>query len=292
MEKQPPSESKLSRLSFPNEFPYEFDSPAFSPGFSSPGDSTETEDESSSDDEEDFLAGLTRRLPLPPSSFITKPEVEASSRLSQLGSFSKSRNESSFLLPSPVPTTSFRGRENAWDVISAAASEVAKLKLYEETHLRRHQNAAFQSERYFHQQQQRLLDQMWLCSSQSRIKILENQRHNGLPNATWQPRHAGAPVKRASAGTGVFLPRRYPTTTSPSESLKKPFNATTPMLQTKVKQTQSLNFDEFVNVGSSLNRFEHECMLARSTLLARQRNLRGVVYCQNQERLLPQDWMY
>ncbi|CAA7041688.1 unnamed protein product [Microthlaspi erraticum] len=57
---------------FPIEFPYEFDSPSFSPGFTSPGDSTETEDESS-DDEEDFLAGLTRRLaPLTQDSRSTK----------------------------------------------------------------------------------------------------------------------------------------------------------------------------------------------------------------------------
>jgi hypothetical protein len=61
MEKTTSSELTPTRLGFPNEFPYEFDSPSFSPGFTSPGDSTETEDESS-DDEEDFLAGLTRRL--------------------------------------------------------------------------------------------------------------------------------------------------------------------------------------------------------------------------------------
>lgn len=79
MEKTPSSELTPTRLGFPNEFPYEFDSPSFSPGFTSPGDSTETEDESS-DDEEDFLAGLTRRLApstqrLPPPPPLYKTEV-------------------------------------------------------------------------------------------------------------------------------------------------------------------------------------------------------------------------
>lgn len=84
MEKSLASELTPTRLGFPNEFPYEFDSPAFSPGFTSPGDSTETEDESS-DDEEDFLAGLTRRLAPstqrlpPPLSFNTKPVVRNAS---------------------------------------------------------------------------------------------------------------------------------------------------------------------------------------------------------------------
>lgn len=69
--------STLSQLSFPNEFPYEFDSSTFS---TSPEDSTETEDETT-DDEDDFLAGLTRRLALStqrlssPSFVIDKAQV-------------------------------------------------------------------------------------------------------------------------------------------------------------------------------------------------------------------------
>lgn len=85
MEKPLSSELTPTRLGFPTEFPYEFDSPAFSPGFTSPGDSTETEDESS-DDEEDFLAGLTRRLApstqrLPPPSINIKAEVRTPQNL-------------------------------------------------------------------------------------------------------------------------------------------------------------------------------------------------------------------
>lgn len=69
--------STPSQLNFPNEFPYEFDSSTFS---SPQVNSTETEDETS-DDEDDFFAGLTRRLALSTQrilypSFVTdKPEV-------------------------------------------------------------------------------------------------------------------------------------------------------------------------------------------------------------------------
>ncbi|XP_009143277.1 uncharacterized protein LOC103867005 [Brassica rapa] len=302
MEKTTDSELTPTRLGFPNEFPYEFDSPAFSPGFTSPGNSTETEDESS-DDEEDFLAGLTRRLApsthrLPPPSFKSeeKRQVAATSPL---------------IPPSHAHTTSFR-RDNAWEVISAAAGEVARLKLGSyEPHLPREspsltlrrQNAAFQTERYL--QQQRLLDQMWLCS-QARTKSSENlfpkralnediafqnmRRNASSSAATWIPQHALAPVKRPSAGTGVFLPRRYPTASS--EPIKKPAPVNrSVMSQSRVCPPQTLNFDEFTNVGSRLSQFDYECMLARSTLLARQGNYRAVG-CLNQERRLPQDWMY
>ncbi|ESQ52679.1 hypothetical protein EUTSA_v100179471mg, partial [Eutrema salsugineum] len=127
----PSSELTPTRLGFPNEFPYEFDSPAFSPGFTSPGDSTETEDESS-DDEEDFLAGLTRRLApstqrLPPPSFQTKAEekrqvaaTSPQSTLSGLGSFSNSGSRSPIF---PQSQGHSLRRDNAWDVISAAAGE-------------------------------------------------------------------------------------------------------------------------------------------------------------------------
>lgn len=77
MEKALFTESNLTQLGFPNEFPYEFDSHAFT----SPGDSTETEDETS-EDEDDFFAGLTRRLalstqrlPSPPPPFVKAAEV-------------------------------------------------------------------------------------------------------------------------------------------------------------------------------------------------------------------------
>ncbi|XP_010517355.1 PREDICTED: uncharacterized protein LOC104792823 [Camelina sativa] len=322
MEKAPAPELTPTRLGFPSEFPYEFDSPSFSPGFTSPGDSTETEDESS-DDEEDFLAGLTRRLApsthrlTPPPLFKTQEKRQAAatspqSTLSGLGSFSNSGSRSPILPSPPVPTSSSR-RHNAWDVISAAAGEVARLKLgsyNNEPHhlplqspesLLRRQNAAILAEL----QHQRLVDHLWLCS-QSRISkrvdqedvLFENPRYSrqsiiALSNPTWlPPQHAVAPLKRPSAGAGVFLPRQYPTTTTPSNSQKKPVNSPA-VLQSKVNQ-HILNFDEFNNVvGSRRSQIDYECMLARSALFARQGSFRGVSGgCLNQEIRLPQDWMY
>ncbi|CAN8317385.1 unnamed protein product [Cochlearia groenlandica] len=313
---QPSSELPPSRLGcFPNEFPYEFDvSPAFSPGFTSPGDSTETEDESS-DDEQDFLAGLTRRLapstqhkPLP---YRTKSDEEKppQSTLSQLGS----------------PKSSLK-RDNALGVISAAAGEVAKLKLgsYD-------QNAAFRCEQHYlqkQQQKQRLLlhQQMLLCSRlenhihKRRVSDdmnLINMRNNAITNnRSWlHNQHAGASLKRPSSGTGVFLPRQYPATTS--YSMRKSGSLTNMKsfflcyvffclrrqkvliislvfvslmtvnpranLQSKVNILKNHDFDEFNNVGLRLNQFDYERMLARRTLLARQGN---------QERLIPHDWMF
>ncbi|KAG2326348.1 hypothetical protein Bca4012_035317 [Brassica carinata] len=304
-DKTPDSELTPTRLGFPNEFPYEFDSPAFSPGFTSPGNSTETEDESS-DDEEDFLAGLTRRLAPstqrlpPPSKSEEKRQVAVTSPQSTLTGLG---SRSPVIPPSHAHTASFK-RDNAWDVISAAAGEVARLKLGSyEPHLprqspsliHRRQNAAFQTERFI--QQQRLIDQMWLCSQRRTenhlAKRLVNEelafenlrimRRNASSNATWIPQQAVTQQKRPSTGTGVFIPRRYPTT--PSENIKKsaPVNKTA-MLQSKVSR-------EFTNVGARLSQFDYECMLARSALLARQGNFRAVG-CLNQERRLPQDWMY
>ncbi|KAJ0258710.1 T57 [Hirschfeldia incana] len=308
MNQTPDSELTPTRLGFPNEFPYEFDSPAFSPGFTSPGNSTETEDESS-DDEEDFLAGLTRRLApsthrLPPPNSMSVEKRQATSPQSTLSGLGSS---SPIIPPSQAHTTTSFKRDNAWDVISAAAGEVARLKLRSEgpspspSLVLRRQNAEFQAERYIQQQQQRLLDQMWLCC-QTRTKSSVNEeiafqnprnlRRNASSSATWMPQQAVAPPqKRPSTGTGVFIPRRYPATT-PSEPIKKsaPVSRTaTP--QSKVSPPQTLNFDEFTHVGSRLSQFDYECMLARSTLLARQGNFRGVG-CLNQERRLPQDWMY
>ncbi|KAF8086134.1 hypothetical protein N665_0634s0020 [Sinapis alba] len=291
MEKTTPaSELTPTRLGFPTEFPYEFDSPAFT----SPGDSTDE----SSDDEEDFLASLSRRLapstqrlPPPSKSDVRTPPNSDSTRklaatspqstLSGLGSFSNSGSRSPVLPPTQTHHTTSFPRDSVLDVISAAAGEVARLKLgsYEPHHLPR-QNAAFQTDRYI-QQQRLLLHQMWL-SSQSRIKS-STVNHNALTNnAALMRQHAGTTLKRPSAGTGVFLPRRYPT--SLSEPIKKPVNSTA-MLQTRV------NFDEFTNVKSRDNQFEYECMVARSRLLDRQGNYRAVG-CLNQERRLPQDWMY
>ncbi|KAI9156506.1 hypothetical protein LWI28_007749 [Acer negundo] len=140
-------------VSFPMEFPYEFDS-----ALSSPVDSvvcsTETETENSlSSDEEDFLAWLTRRLTHSTQKLavpvVTHDKLEKSwvmsgspeSTLSGIGSWSMSSSDSpngSSLVSSP-PATPFSCQNDTWDLISAAAGQVARLKMSNEA-LNKHNN--------------------------------------------------------------------------------------------------------------------------------------------------------
>ncbi|KAJ4719924.1 TIP41-like protein [Melia azedarach] len=142
-------------LYFPNEFPYEFDS--LDSALSSPVESllgsTETDNTS---DEEDFLAGLTRRLTHSSTQKLAVPvtlrqdKLERSwavagspeSTLSGIGSWSVSSNGSpngSSLVSSP-PTTPFGGQNDTWDLISAAAGQVARLKMSNSTEAVKYNN--------------------------------------------------------------------------------------------------------------------------------------------------------
>ena len=177
-------------LTFPTEFPYEFDSFCSSSALSSPVESVAGSTETESSDEEDFFAGLTRRLTqsslqetqkltVPGSFSHTKPEVTFSSKakqpftlvsssfsslivfenrvliwvslfgeltqwvmagspqstLSGIGSWSGRSGVSSngspngpSQFPSP-PTTPFGAQNDTWDLIYAAAGQVARLKV-------------------------------------------------------------------------------------------------------------------------------------------------------------------
>ncbi|KAK7300545.1 hypothetical protein RJT34_11391 [Clitoria ternatea] len=131
-----------SAFVFPSEFPYEFHD------FTEPLDSGSTGTESS--DEEDFFAGLTRRLghtsllETPKLPIGEKTESQEKTRgmagspqstLSGIGSWSirsggsgdGSPNGSS-RVPSPT-TTPFNASNDAWDLLYAAAGEVARLKM-------------------------------------------------------------------------------------------------------------------------------------------------------------------
>ncbi|XP_022138921.1 uncharacterized protein LOC111009981 [Momordica charantia] len=127
-------------------FPYDFASSALD----SPLESLSTDDDrEDDDDEEDFLAALTQRLTqstlrdsqrliaVPPLSHNqSKSEAKAAlagspqSTLSGFGSWSASDGSPSgpSQAPSP-PTTPFGGENNTWDLIYAAAGQVARLKL-------------------------------------------------------------------------------------------------------------------------------------------------------------------
>ncbi|CAI0412194.1 unnamed protein product [Linum tenue] len=105
---------------FPSEFPYEFDS---------------SPDTDSGDDEDDFFAGLTRRLTQQLSFKSQKNRVvvgSPESTLNGLGSMSVSSNGSPNGASSPTTTTTpspFGAKNDTWDLIYEAAGQVARLKM-------------------------------------------------------------------------------------------------------------------------------------------------------------------
>ncbi|KAJ9175802.1 hypothetical protein P3X46_014316 [Hevea brasiliensis] len=127
------SEFNPAGFSFPTEFPYEFELKGSSASLSSPDESVVGSSEIENCDEDDFLAGLTRRLT---QQFTVKPDnwvVAGSpeSTLSGIGSWSVSSNGSPNGVLSP-PTTPFRAKNDTWDLIYAAAGQVARLKMSNE----------------------------------------------------------------------------------------------------------------------------------------------------------------
>ncbi|CAL1387473.1 unnamed protein product [Linum trigynum] len=105
-------------FTFPSEFPYDFDS---------------SPDSDTCDDEDDFFAGLTRRLTQQltfksPENRVVVGSPE--STLNGLGSMSVSSNGSPNGALSPTTTPAPIGAKNdAWDLIYAAAGQVARLKM-------------------------------------------------------------------------------------------------------------------------------------------------------------------
>ncbi|XVF83810.1 hypothetical protein PTKIN_Ptkin16aG0522900 [Pterospermum kingtungense] len=139
-------ESLIPSYGFPTEFPYEFDS-FDSSSLSSPVESVVGSTETEGSDEDEFLAGLTRRLAHSASQKLTVPTLSLDkneksralasspqSTLSGLGYWSASSNGSPngpSQVPSP-PTTPFSAQNDTWDLIYAAAGQVAGLKLSNE----------------------------------------------------------------------------------------------------------------------------------------------------------------
>ncbi|KFK34804.1 hypothetical protein AALP_AA5G195500 [Arabis alpina] len=291
----PPSptvvEPTPSQLIFPNEFPYEFD-------FT---DSTETEDETT-DDEDDFLAGLTRRLALstqrlssPPPFVTEKAEVKPLNSTESTQSGLGSPNGPFSQAPS-APTSPFRKEEeDSLKVISAAAGEVAKIKMATKPISRQipqnpnsltqfpHQNAAFCDYSYYY----------WLWQSQYHRQFQSTTLQPALianpypvrsvfaaPNAV-KPVSTGtgvytAPnaVKQASTGTGVFLPRKYP---NPSDSKKKSGGGcvklpTKKVVHTKTKEVSG-RCQSHSQASNKINQVGGGCL-------------------KEVKHLLPQEWMY
>ncbi|GMI80801.1 hypothetical protein like AT2G39870 [Hibiscus trionum] len=331
--------SLVSTHVFPTEFPYEFSALSSSP-VESVVESTETE----SSDEDEFLAGLTRRLAYSTSQKLTVPTLSLDknekngalgnsprSTLSGLGGWSFSSNNSSngpSQVPSP-PTTPFCAHNNTWDLIYAAAGQVARLKMSNEVpkytnfshgkafpfnhaqttqfNGRQVKASNWQAQVQQQQQQQQQI--------QSRIRTnVAGGRPIGLPQSSWPPlqvqskpkqpqNHPGSGmramflggsggVKRECAGTGVFIPRRYDTTTTTTTGSSK--GCSTVLVPAKVVQALNLNFDDAnnIHVQPQFNpsfASNYDALVARrNALLAQARRN----YRQEGSLNLPQEWTY
>ncbi|RDY06894.1 hypothetical protein CR513_09062, partial [Mucuna pruriens] len=329
---------------FPSEFPYEFG--VSSPAVESVAGSTETE---SSDGEEDFLAGLTRRLSQT-SLHETRKQLSAKpddvalweisrkcrglvgspqSTLSGIGSWSGRSGVSGdgspngySRVPSPS-TTPFDEKKDPWEVIYAAAGEVARLKIKNNqvpqfdfpnnrallTHPRPNQSFNQTKNLLFQQQ----CGSVWGREAKANWLVQNRAREFGhgsvnvkctrplcLPQSAWptlQVQHhnnrvqfAESSVKRPSGGTGVFLPRHYET---PSESRKKTGSAPV-LLPAKVVHALNLNIDDLNRTSqprfSNAFATDYDAILARrNALLLQQRLSVGREESANYEIRLPQE---
>ncbi|TYI08111.1 hypothetical protein ES332_A10G274800v1 [Gossypium tomentosum] len=361
------TELLVSSHGFPSEFPYEFDS--FSP-LSSPVESVVGSTETESSDEDEFLAGLTRRLAYSTSQKLTVPATfsmdknekngalasSPRSTLSGLGGCWSSSSNGSPNGPSQVPsppTTPFGPQNDTWDLIYAAAGQVARLKMSNEVPkytnfnhgrtLSKPQNHSFMKNNTttnslysdqtlpFNQFNGR---QVKASNWQAQVQQQHQQQHQhqhqhqiqtrlrnnvvggrplGLPQSSWPPLQAqpqqqkhsqngmramflggSSGVKRESTGTGVFIPRRYGSTTNTTtHEPRKKSGCSTVLLPAKVVQALNLNFDDTKNhVQPQFNptfASNYDALVARRNALLTQarRNYRP-----DGSLNLPQEWTY
>ncbi|XP_073226617.1 uncharacterized protein [Cicer arietinum] len=314
-------------LNFPSEFPYEFE-------LSSP-ESTE-----SSDEEENFFAGLTQRLSQSTlnetrSQLSTTPPTKTrdlagspQSTLSGIGSWSGRSNSSGSGSPngnSRVPSPVTAPFNDPWEVIYAAAGQVARLKMNNnqvgptnanifsnqsfnqvEREVKKKQECGFVYERETNQnpnwliQQQQLLIQnrrrelgyeSGRCNVPLSFQSQQNQRvqYGGSGSGFRVMVPGGSSAKRVSGGTGVFLPRHYHT---PSDSRCAPV-----MLPAKTVNAMNLNIEGIhVNAQPRFSNVfvnDFDLLLARrNALLKQQRLIARREEAASCEIRLPQEWTY
>ncbi|TKY47491.1 hypothetical protein E2542_SST29551 [Spatholobus suberectus] len=300
---------------FPSEFPYEFG--VSSPAVESVAGSTETE---SSDGEEDFFAGLTRRLSQS-SLHETRKQLTAVP-VSDVSTFSEIPRKTRGLVGSPQSTLTGIGSWSGRSAISGDGSPTGSGLL-----TRPRPNGPNQS---FNQVQEQVRPKQqcgsvwgrpakpnWLVQQQQLLQVRSRARCTRplcLPQSVWSPLQVqqqnnnrvqfggsgsrvvvpgGSSVKRGCAGTGVFLPRHYE---APSEPRKKTGCAPV-LLPAKVVHALNLSIDDLN--GTSQQRFsnafatDYDAILARrNALLMQQRLSVRREDAANYEIRLPQEWTY
>lgn len=331
---------------FPSEFPYEFElsSPAVESVTST--DSTENSDE----EENSFFAGLTQRLSQstlhetrnqlttePITTWNNKPESKShsiktrdvagspQSILSGIGSWSGRSNGSGDGSPngnSRVPSPVTAPFVDPWDVIYAAAGQVARFKINNNpvgpTHVNMFQQevkkkqecgSVWETDRDWLIQQQRLLihnrrrelgyESIGRCNVPLSFQSQQqNQRVQFGPGGSGF-RVPVSSVKKVSGGTGVFLPRHYDNnnTPTPSDSRKKtgcgpvilPAKAVNNCFNSNIDDVNVTNQQRLANVFAN----DYDLLLARRNALLKQQILLArreeAASC---EIRLPQEWTY
>ncbi|XP_018480618.1 uncharacterized protein LOC108851658 [Raphanus sativus] len=286
-------------LVFPNEFPYEF-------AFTSPEDLTETENETNEEeDENDFLAGLTRRLALFTQRLPSPPPVDnaevnsTESTRSGLGSCTASGNKSP---DGPFSQTLSPPETPVCEKDSVKVGDVAKIKVANfdakpksrpnpkpNSFVPFPQNAAFYNYNYYYY----YYYYYWLRQTQPALFAYPPYPVSGVfaaPTAVKQP-CAGTgvftgptAVKQPSVGTGVFLPRN---STNPSGSRKKAGKCV--KSPTKVVQTQHSKTEKLPGRSQSSSQGR---LSAGGSKLDRGTKSEVTGGSLKEEIHLPQEWMY
>ncbi|KAI3678012.1 hypothetical protein L6452_37291 [Arctium lappa] len=263
--------------------------------------STETES-----DEEDYLNELSRKL----AQSTLDDNFEAN--------FSRYSKSTRVMAGSPQSTLcgckQMNSNESAWDLLYAAAGEVARLRMAEETgskyynpnrnhvapqpppripspnlHFHHLQAAKFQQQ----QQYQQFLQQTRVGGG--------NMKPVALPSSTWPTLQQSQPqvgsgmravflgnpnTKRECSGTGVFLPRQIG---APTETRKKR-GCSTVLLPDRVIQALNLNLEtqtQTQTTGGRPRDYDAEMSYRKSVLMAEQRRQQV-----EKDLRLPQEWTY
>ncbi|KAI7747484.1 hypothetical protein M8C21_025900 [Ambrosia artemisiifolia] len=294
--------------------------------------STETES-----DEEDYLNGLTRKFSntsvkddfwkFENNNCSKSTRVMAGSPQSTLCGCKNGSSRGSPNCVSP-PATAEKQTQPSWDLLYAAAGEVARMRLIEEAASRLYNNKSYVAPQptpkavtnpnlHYQQLQASQFQQMkqrQIAKQQYLQMMLQSRQRNAWPTPQQaqqqQPtqRQPGSGMravflgnpntKRESTGTGVFLPRQPG---APTEPFKKR-GCSTVLLPDRVVQALDLKLEAIggeskvqsrCNGVSPASDYDAEIMYRKSVMMAQQkRNNQRQQAVGMTELRLPQEWTY
>ncbi|KAI3816031.1 hypothetical protein L1987_15716 [Smallanthus sonchifolius] len=243
-----------------------------------------------SDDE--VVAGLTRRFSR--SASLQQPHFHFKEKRVFSGSPEPTLGRSD-RFPAPSPPASVKPDEDAWNLIYAAAAQVAQMKMSNRgvigaPHAFEHPWGRGDGEELFRRQH----FSRNRCVAAWPPPQVQNQRHQQIHTNLHKlvvPGRSGTAAKRECAGTGVFLPRGY--CTNPPESRKRQARMIQPSNKTFVPISAPPEIQPRINT-SFISHYEMLTSRRKAMISAGQpqrSNIRGGVM-NNPEALLPQEWTY